>query len=196
MLFYSSLLHTATIVGLLTSWLNSPIVIALRSGVNVDGEATTAQEDARAVQFFNAYRNQTISLFWDGSASGSDSVHMFDIDAQTTADVNTFLDHVFFATPADDRTTRVQPFQLVITETKDVYTFGVPESARTGEFKVLNPKVKYINQRTTSISTKFRCLARKVDMWYEDGRGGNVASSSTKPTMTTHASTKLVAIRL
>lgn len=94
--------------GVFTLWILFLINFAFGTNVDVQSDGTIA-DDSVTASFVNNY-NKPIHLFWEG-ADGS-SVKMGVLSRSGSAQLNTFSDHVFFATFDAEATQRVNPQQV------------------------------------------------------------------------------------
>lgn len=139
-----------------------------------ESTAPTTQDTSISASFANTFVNETIYLYWEADVA-KDNAFMGQIQPNSEISLNTFLGHRFYALLAD-RVTRVYPGSVQIGP--DTYfSFGPdPIGRRTGQ---MHPKVKYMNQKSTSIGARFKSLAPAIDIWYENGEGGSYQGSLT-----------------
>lgn len=133
-------------------------------------ESVPAKSSGLKVTFRNNYKFD-ISLFWDGG-SETNQAKIGDIPGLKDIVVNTFDQHVFYATKLNSRE-KLAPNRITVLSSKDLYHIGPVEVKKTK-----NPYVKYLNAPTTSMNAKFRCLIPDtINIWYEDGKGGSPQGS-------------------
>jgi hypothetical protein len=160
----------------------------------------TRQSAGVAVSFLNTFTDKSISVNWDSERPGEDAVHMFDIPAKHNSNLNTFVGHRFFFTdPEDPANERID--EVVIIPKKRTYVIGPNSEASklatstpraqpsyelsAGKALTADGRVTVIGRPTTSMSAKFRCLAKEVDYYYDDGREGTFQGTLTQGKETT-----------
>ena len=143
----------------------------------------------RDVKVKNGYDDVAISVYWqDQSRPDEPGVFMYDLEALQTTTMNTVTGHSFYAefkdkkkaTAAGYTAARCTPLLISIEPSpKDFYAFGSspgsvspPALSKTPQV-ASHPLIKIIGQPTTAMSAIFRCLAPKVDYYFDDGRDGS-----------------------
>eukprot|EP00598_Pedospumella_elongata_P003827 CAMPEP_0184979112 /NCGR_PEP_ID=MMETSP1098-20130426/9466_1 /TAXON_ID=89044 /ORGANISM="Spumella elongata, Strain CCAP 955/1" /LENGTH=511 /DNA_ID=CAMNT_0027502379 /DNA_START=62 /DNA_END=1597 /DNA_ORIENTATION=- len=160
----------------------------LGANVDVQGDGTIVENDDEGiVNFVNNY-NSLIHLFWEGS--DGKAVKMAVLSRSGSVGLNTFPNHVFFATFDAEATQRVNPSQVIVEEGVDYYAFGpvhghispLPVAKETAApvavARPIHHSVKLLNSRTTAVSAKFRSLIPEpIKIWYENNQGGSFQGS-------------------
>ena len=82
------------------------------AGVNIggDGSVGAAADNSKSAVFMNGYKDQILYLFWRGD--DGTSVKMGQLSRGASANINTFVDHTFFATFDMQGTQRAYPYQV------------------------------------------------------------------------------------
>jgi hypothetical protein len=165
---------------------------ALNAEMNAAGEFVPLDESSdytpRSVTIENTYVDKDIGIFWQDSAS-DDTVHMFDILAQSTGNLNTYNGHQFFAKEIGKEERLPDKFH-VVAKTK-VYILGPNKSTiRDGKTQqsagkrdengnYLDSPIKIIGARTAAMSVKFKCHCKGFDYYFDDGGDGVFQGSLT-----------------
>jgi len=139
--------------------------------LNMDGSMVDRNPKELTAIFFNEFPDKLISLHWVGQA-GEDVV-IAEIEADSTANINTFAGHSFYAQTIEAVPQRAHPKIVVVKDGMSEYKVGPVHSTITTRSTngKLHPAVKLINMRSTSVNVKFRSLAPAIDMWYDGGEG-------------------------
>lgn len=137
----------------------------------------------RDVTINNDYDELEISVYWkDQSKPNTEGIFMFDLVAQGSTVMNTMAGHMFYAEFKNVEAAKLAGFSaprckpsaiLIGPDNKNEYTFGSSSPViETAPSVLSHPLISIIGRGTTSMSAIFRCLAPKVDYYYDDGAEG------------------------
>lgn len=166
--------------------------------IEIDSDGNSVRSSIReeypgeiTVSFVNTFDETTLSVYWVSDRPGDPSVHMFDIPPEHSSEINTFVRHQFYFTDLEDPEDRIDEIQIV--SHKKSYFVGPRDQETT--IATIRPKATYkdsarkalssdgrvtlIGHQTTAMSAKFRCLAKKVDYYYDDGGAGTFQGTLT-----------------
>lgn len=135
--------------------------------VNSSSDFDSFPQEVKAT-FFN-FASEPLTLYWQNPTDDS-RISMGDIDPSSSMDLTTFTDHEFIAISLDGKI--ISPGLISIKSGKFQYNFGEPRAKSTVASKP-HPKVKPLNQHSTSMGARFKSLAPAIDIWYEDGAEGS-----------------------
>ena len=153
------------------------------AAANDESISLSVDNKFRDVTVTNEYDDLEISVYWkDQSKPNNDGVFMFDLAAQGSTVMNTMAGHMFYADFKDVEaaklagfsTPRCKPSAILIgPDNKNEYSFGTSSPVlQTAPSVLSHPLISVIGRGTTSMSAIFRCLAPKVDYYFDDGGEG------------------------
>ena len=189
----STTIITTFMFCVVTSWARE-VELDFGGGVSADvNHHAPIFPESRSVLLENTYSDKDIELFWQNPNS-EEIAYMFDIQSKQTAQINTFNGHTFIVKEAGS--TESLPDKVFITDKTKFYTVGPNQpkdykfSVRDGiapnlhqstskKVKASGSPLKIMGVRTSAMAAKFRCHARAVDYYYDDGEDGVFQGSLT-----------------
>lgn len=149
--------------------------------------SANANNEFRDVTVYNQYDKEKISVFWIDQSNPDDEegVFMFTLGPTEKRVMNSLDSHMFYAIfdSQENFGERCNPDTITIAPSKNDYYFGdfvssanskTETISKYNDGNVLNhPLIQIIGSPTTAMSAIFRCLATKVDYYYDDGKDGS-----------------------
>lgn len=123
----------------------------------------TATDSVTAL-FTNGFPDSDLVIHWDGDV---ERPVVAQLSPGENVEIQTFVNHRFYAVTLDPRPLRAQPTLAIISDEANEFTFTPrPSIPQHGKY---NFTFAYLNQRSTSVNVRFRSLAPMIDMWYDGG---------------------------